>query len=584
MSKAIARKKKIKKKPIIITIIVVLLVCGGIAGIMYKKHLDSFAKVVSVEEMSSMFYSEGMGELVSQGIMEEDTVQKLNINSELSIKEIKVEKGDTVEKGDVLVEYDTEILQLGVDTCQTKIDMLTNSIKIAENELNTLKGLIPAENAPATEPPTKPAELKPEVEDNTPAVEYEKVITTATKSLAGDGSESSPFVFNVGLDTVVKKQYLQYLAGNKSGTATNSKYAMFHVYAENMLMYSWLVDGTLITDDNSENWYCGAGVEISEAGSIHVAPGVNPFATIITYSNFDVPQDDYYNEGDMESLLGGNVNLEDILAQLEKENAFAEDDGEISANDNYVYTQAQLKDMIAAKNDELVQLNFDKRQEEIELKRANERLNSGNEVAKIRGTVTFVADSIEDAIKNGSYITIVNDSVTSITAVVKEKELENISVGMKAELRVDYQILDCEGTIVEISDEMSENVGYDMFGVADETATYYDVKIQFDEKLKFDDKSSVEVIIDKSDSQECIWIETPFVRTENGKSYVLVANENNVLEKRYVKVADKFFSFAVMVTGDLSMEDRIALPYGNSVEGKPTRDVSFAEIYSGFFF
>ena len=91
-------------------------------------------------------------------------------------------------------------------------------------------------------------------------------------------------------------------------------------------------------------------------------------------------------------------------------------------------------------------------------------------------------------------------------------------------------------------------------------------------------------MFDTGEAQESIWLESSFVRTENGKSYILVADENNMLEKRYVKVADKFFTYAVMVVGDISMDDRIALPYGNSTVGKPTRDSSFSEIYSGFFF
>ncbi|MEE0059356.1 MAG: hypothetical protein UE295_00875 [Acutalibacteraceae bacterium] len=583
MSNAIARKKKVKKKPIIITIIVILIIGGLIAGLSYKKYTDSFAKVVSVQELTSMFSSESMGKVFSRAILQEDTVQKLNVKNELSIKEVKVAKGDTVEKGDVLVEYDTEILQLAVDTCQTGIDKLSNSIKIAENELNTLKGLIPAEKAPATEPPTLPIEFETEEDIIPPVVEYETVITTSTKPISGDGSANSPFIFNVGLDTVVKPQFMQYLAGDKANTqptASNSKYAMFHVYGEGILLYSWLVDGSLITESDIDNWYCGAGVEISEAGSIQVAPGVNPFASLITYSNFEIPQAD---NNDLESLLGDNLNLEDILAQLESENDFA-DDGEITANDNYIFTQAELQEMINAKNDEIAQLNFEKRQTEIELKQAKERLKTGNEIAKIRGTVTFVADSIEEAIKNGSYITIVNDSVTSVTAVVKEKELENLKLGMKAILRVDYQELDCKGTIIEISDEISKHLGYDMFGVTDETSVYFDVKVQFDEKLTIDDKSSIEVMFDTGEAQESIWLESSFVRTENGKSYILVADENNMLEKRYVKVADKFFTYAVMVVGDISMDDRIALPYGNSTVGKPTRDSSFSEIYSGFFF
>ena len=75
-----------------------------------------------------------------------------------------------------------------------------------------------------------------------------------------------------------------------------------------------------------------------------------------------------------------------------------------------------------------------------------------------------------------------------------------------------------------------------------------------------------------------------FVRAENGKYYVLVANENNVLEKRYIKTGKKYFSYSIQVLEGLSEEDRIALPYGMSTEGTPTIDVSYDSMYSGFIF
>ncbi len=603
MSKKMGRKKRFKKRAIFIPLLILIVVGGAVGGIAYKKYTDSFAKVTSVAELTSMFSSDNMGMLYCQGILEDGSIQKVNVNSEFNIKNIKVEKGDTVEKGDLLVEYDTEFLQLGVDSCQTQIDMLDNRIKIAENELLTLKGLIPSENAPATQPSTQPqtepTDSNAEPDNDMPEIpEYETTITNKTTPLAGDGSKDSPFIFNVGVEAVVKKDYMQYLAGDIASATTptsapqnatqptqiNSKYAMFHIYGNEVLLYSWLVDGTLLTENDIEDWYCSAGVEISENGNIQVAQGVNLFATLVTYNNLNAPVADDYYEDDSESILGENISIDDVLSQLENDGSFTESNGEISANDNYVYTQSELQYMITSKNDELLQLNFEKRQAEIELKVAQDNLNHGGEVANIRGTVTFVATSADDAIKNGSYITIVNDSVSSVTATVSEKDLPNVKVGMKATVSVDFKETEYEGTIIEISNEISKNTGYDIFGVTDETASYYDVTIELDDKLDIEENSDVVVMIDINSNQKSIWIETPFVRTENGKSYVLVANENNVLEKRYVKIGGRLYSYTVMITEGLSEDDRIALPYGNSTEGKPTKDVTYDEMYSGFFF
>lgn len=592
-------KKRFKKKIIIIPLVVILVVGGIVAGICYKRYNDSFAKVTSVAEITAMYFSDGMGEIVLLGEMQEGAIQNVNAKRELTIESVKVQKGDTVQKGDVLIEYDNDALQLNVDMTQTRVDTATNSIKIAENELSTLKGLIPAENAPATEPPTEAPENDDVQLDEPVAIEYEKTITKTTAPLVGDGSKDSPFVFNAGLNTVVTKEYMQYLAGAKAENNVpteepaqsakpqankNSKFAMLHIYNDkSVLLYSWLVDGSKLTEKDIKAWYCSAGVTISAEGNVQVEQGVNPFATLITYSNVDLgvdSSDELFNEND--------IVLEDIMAQLNNaENLKAEDfeffyDGKITADDNYMYTQSELQNMISAKNDELSGLQFEKRQAEIDLENAKKMLETGSVVANINGTVTYVANNMEDALRHGSYITIVNDSVTTATALISENERSNVEVGMIADVRGQLGNAKTSGSVVDISEELSQGVSAE--GMYDDTVSYYEVTIELDENIEVSGDGQVYVAIDTDSDKECIWLDTMFVRAENGKYYVLVANENNVLEKRYIKTGKKYFSYSIQVLEGLSEEDRIALPYGMSTEGTPTIDVSYDSMYSGFIF
>ncbi|MEE1281412.1 MAG: hypothetical protein UHK60_04035, partial [Acutalibacteraceae bacterium] len=248
MSKS--KKRKFKKRIIVIPLICIIVIVGITALIVSKKYSDSIVKVVPVAELGGMYDQSRLGQIYVYGNLKQGSVQKINVKNELSIDDVKVEKGDTVKKGDTVLTYDTELLKLNVEASKIQVDTINNQIKIAENELRTLKGLIPLENAPAvpmpTEPPTNDIiteELLPEL------VEYEKEIHKKTTPLSGDGSESSPFIFNVGEDTVVKMEYMSYLAGEKTviestnptenateGTTqtvkSNSKYAMFHIYNE----------------------------------------------------------------------------------------------------------------------------------------------------------------------------------------------------------------------------------------------------------------------------------------------------------------------------------------------------------------
>lgn len=558
-----SKKRKLKKRMIIISLVAVVAV-GGIVGIIAKKkYSDSFVKVVPVYEINQMHGSDSLGNLMLYGNLKEGSVQSVTVKQDLEIKDVKVKEGDTVKKGDVLVEYNVDSLKLSVAQCQTNIGVLSNSIKIAENELTTLKGLIPAENAPEQTPSTGASV----------AVECENNITEKTVPLAGDGSENSPFIFNATTDCVVSKQYMQFLAGDKveadtnanSNTQrTNSKYAIFHIYNNNgVMLYSWLVDGSKLTESDIKDWNCNNGVTVSDDGNIQIEQGVNLFAKLVAYS--DLEQSFEMSDSDTSSDAYVNENNQGDT---------------ISSDDNYVYTKAQIQEMINQKNEELSALNYSMRQAEIDLKQAEKTLEVGNETASISGKVTYVANSQKDAEEKGAYITIVNDSATSVVSTVSENDLEYLEVGAKAEVADETYENTVMGTVTYISNEVSKNMVVD----ENDTAIYYDVTIELDDKLDIEKNETVSINIDTNISEDAFFLDSIFVRNEKGKHYVMVANENNVLEKRYVEVGQDYYSVALQILGGITEDDRIALPYGKAVEGAPTKDASFEEIQSGFLF
>lgn len=591
-----SRKKKFKKRIIIIPLICVIIVSVIISFVVSKKYSDSFVKVIPVSESGGMFEQTDAGKILIYGSLKKGSVRNVNVNSELTIDEIKVEKGDTVEKGDVLLTYDIDLLKLNVDTNQTQVDILTKNIKVAENELLTLKGLIPLENAPVDETPVIPEDNYVVEGDVPEAVECEKQITEKTIPLSGDGNEISPFIFNVGENTIVTKQYMQYLAGEKiADTVTqataptekttegadeqikkNSKYAMFHIYNEKgILLYSWLVDGTKLTDNDIADWKCSKGVVISEDGSIQVNQGENPFATLVTY-NVDNSNEDLYSE----------YTESDIPVEYEDtQNGVLANSEEDVTNRNYMYTQAELRDMISEKEDEINNLKFNKRQSEIDLSNAKKDLENGDEIADISGTVTFVAQSAEEAIKEGAYIKIVNDTITNVVGSVSENDLPYLAVGMSVTAVSDINGEECDGEITHISEGVSQGEGdYGSFGSYDDTMSYYDVTVELKEKLELEEDESITIIINTDKSNEGVWIETAFVRSENGKNYVMVANEDNVIEKRYVELGQSYYDMSIEVKSGLSADDRIALPYGKTVEGMPVVDSTYDDLYMGFLF
>ena len=136
-----------------------------------------------------------------------------------------------------------------------------------------------------------------------------------------------------------------------------------------------MVDGTKIKYNDIEDWQCSEGVVLAEDGSIQINQGANLFASIITYGvNSSITEEDIPGE---------------IYPEYPENNASQSITiGEALDNQNYMYTQAELKEMISEKESEIDNLKFSKRHAEIDLSNAEKILETGNEVAEISGGST----------------------------------------------------------------------------------------------------------------------------------------------------------------------------------------------------
>lgn len=61
-------------------------------------------------------------------------------------------------------------------------------------------------------------------------------------------------------------------------------------------------------------------------------------------------------------------------------------------------------------------------------------------------------------------------------------------------------------------------------------------------------------------------IEKAYVRTENGKSYVMIEGKNKRLKKQYVETGKTIYGQAVEITSGLDGSEYIAFPYGKGVK------------------
>ena len=612
-------KKKFKKRFVIIPLLCIAIVGGASYFAIQRREANSVAKVVPVNQIEQ-YFGMNSGGIEVFGSLKNGSVQNVVIGSTLKVDKVNVKKGDTVKKGDILLTYDTKSLELNVEEIENKITAIENKEKIANNELNVLKNLRPSEDKPNDGEDDSYLDNSTDLyvdTDTDSGFKYETQITTSTKPFGGEGTAESPYTFIAVTDTVVKAEYLDYLAGDRwsstdseqtdfpesdnestddaidtaetdntsdkadtdEGQLNDARYALLQVYdKKGNFLFAWLLDGSKIQDEDIADWKCNEGVVIGDDGTFSITSDKKSFSTVVTQLsvNYGVDTDIMMPDG-MEDF--GDYDF-DIPADNPIDTDFSSTYTEtVSPDDNYIYSREELKKMISEKEKEIEQLGFEKKQAEIDLDKAKQMLDKGVEVSKLNGTVTFVASSESDLSDSGAYISISSDDGVSLVGSINEFQKSEIDVGMPVSITNYSDGGMYNGSITEISNTPSTSSDY-----GDNTMSYYEFTVAVDGELNLKDEDGVYITVNNGESSSVLCVEQAFVREESGSYYVMVANDDNIIEKRYVKVGRSYYGYGIDILSGLSEDDRIALPYGNTAEGMPVKDVEYNELYGMFYF
>ena len=76
-------------------------------------------------------------------------------------------------------------------------------------------------------------------------------------------------------------------------------------------------------------------------------------------------------------------------------------------------------------------------------------------------------------------------------------------------------------------------------------------------------------------------LQTAFIRSENGKSYIWAQDSEGRLEKREVQTGRSLWGSYLEILSGFGPEDYVAFPYGRSIrEGAKTREAAVDELYN----
>ena len=132
------RKKKIKKSTIIEIVViaaVVLAILTGVVIFLQKQVKNKFAKSNEASIKSAAVESGSISTTVyGKGRLQDDDVETQEVPDSVKLTELKVEVGDTVNKGDVIATADLSTVLSAMSETQASIDSLDKKIKDAADD------------------------------------------------------------------------------------------------------------------------------------------------------------------------------------------------------------------------------------------------------------------------------------------------------------------------------------------------------------------------------------------------------------------------------------------------------------------
>ena len=573
----VTRMGKFKARYVVIPLVLLAVAGGGFALAKSQQNKD-IVKVAPASEAAGEVYGFDGEKDSFYGKLQKGSVANVKVNMELKIDSVNVKKGDTVKKGDVLISYDTHSLSDAVDDAELEVKSITNEIQILDNEIDIICKLQPSENAPqpAQDDEEENADSESDSDKNAtpdmPKTKYPAVLTAASKPIAGTGTADDPFMFAAGTYTVVSKELLSSFAEQPA------KSAVFYVFSEeDMQLFARGVDGSKVDPDAVQDFAVSDGVSVTPDGMISFSGSSPEFASFAMAAaampEGEVP--DYSHYGEFE--LPENFEIPDDTTPTEEDTDAAT--YELSLNDHYMYSLQQLKDMLKEKQNQKAQLELDKRQAELNVKKAQYLAQTGGETAAIDGTVTFVAKDINHLAESGAYITITNDSGMSVSAAVGEFSLGKVEVGMTATVSNFETGAETTGVVTELSDTPAESGSAEDMS-AGGMESMYKFTVALDNDMDINEDSEVQIVLDR-EKEAALMLPNTLIRSESGRYYVMAESEEGLLNKRYVTVGEMDYSSVEILDG-ITGDDYIAFPYGKAKVGAKVKETTFEDMYYNY--
>lgn len=602
-------KRKGKLKKILISVVAIVLVLAIGCGCWYYFGHKA-AGSVYVYPFNYIGMTDYWGDSQeSYGPVSTDRMQTVYLSSTQTVTEVYVQPGDTVQKGDLLMSFDTTLSDLSLERSRLEVEKLKLQLQDAQAQLKEIKNMVPMV-IPTPSPDPEPGEAN-----------LGTALPGAYQIISPDSSDGStqenPLICWLNSSSSISDSLLKALRDKAQELQANALAQQPAPMAEDDPTEAVTEPATEATEPATEA--TGPATEATEPATEATEPATEATepteaptapATEPTTPSTEpteppvvpaVPEvTSFYvvfkvTEGNMS--LGQQITWQGLYVNCKTEpysfqffdasgimdpaltEASQPGTSDTDFNMGSGYTASQIAQMRSEQEKTISDLEFNIKMAEADYKIMQTEVSDGNIYADIDGTVVSMLDEEEAKTTMQPFIKVSGGGGFYVTGSISELDKDNLLIGQEVTVYDFWSGMEYTGAVQSISDYPTDEYGY--YGSGNPNVSYYPFTVFVDGDADLMDGNYVSIQYSTSESGENgIYLENPFLRTENGQSYVYVQGEDGLLEKRYVTTGKSLYGSYTEILSGLSETDLIAFPYGkNLAEGITAVEGDLSNLY-----
>lgn len=527
----------------------------------------------------------------TSGMVSTDRMQKIFLSDTQKVKQVYVKEGQTVRKGDKLLSYDTTLTALDIERAQINYERQQLQQETAKKELERL---LLAQNQEELQKQIEELQTKIDeligknqeqwYDENSVPIPSVTTVEGKAAALQGDGSKEEPLYFNWNTGDPLSEENLIKLLPEDAEEA----YVVLVIRKDNRSQHQPAAYITLRLELESGSPIApepdgGTGTQSGTGADTGSAPADGPDTetgeggqTTDTPVTAEQKLNYYY-----ENLPG--IEWQDPEVTTDEIRKLQKELEELQKLLEESYPKEELIKMIRDKNKEITQLDTSIKLAKVNLEKVKKEVGSDTVYSELEGTVKAVRDpNGGDFTGSEAVVEVSGGGGYYIDGALSELELGTVSIGGTVQVNSWMTGASCQGEIVEISDYPTDNAN--SWSDGNSNVSYYPFKVFVPEEANLQEGDWVEMSYQNTagDDGNTMYLESMFIRSENGKSYVMARGENGKLEKRWVQTGRNLWGSYTQIRGGLSVDDFVAFPYGrNAVEGAGTTEATPDKLYNG---